>query len=198
MKMLNSSRTPFLRVFFVGISQLSLYIAIFFSPIVIMWFIRKNNQRKGHFILVIMIGCILIWELFNLIIFWPRPQTSIALTQSYSYPSGHVFVGVCFYLSLSFVIIDSLNNSGNKIIGWSVPVIIITMISLSRMYLRAHYPADVIGGIVIGILWLLTVVLCFDKIEILLIKAESSLKMVFKVRECGIVKDPLERWTLLG
>lgn len=145
-----------------------------------------------------MIGCILIWELFNLIIFWPRPQTSITLTQSHSYPSGHVFVGVCFYLSVSFTILDSTNKLDKKIVAWSIPIILIAMISLSRLYLRAHYPTDVIGGIVIGILWLLTVVLSFDKIEILLIKAESSLKMIFKVRECGIVKDPLERWTLFG
>lgn len=198
MEVLNDFNTHFFKLLFVVISEWSLGIAILFSPIIVLWYSFKKSRRKGRFIFVVMVGSILIWELFNLFIFLPRPQTSITLTQSHSYPSGHVFVGVCFYISVSFTIIDSTNKLDKKIVAWSILIILITMISLSRLYLRAHYPADVIGGIVIGILWLLTVVLCFNKIEILLIKAESSLKMIFKVRKRGIVKDLLERWTLLG
>jgi undecaprenyl-diphosphatase len=134
-----------------------------------------------------MFGSVLIWELFNILISWPRPQTSIALTQSYSYPSGHVLVGVCFYLSSAITINDSMDNRNKKIIAWIIPVIIIAMISFSRMYLRAHYPTDIIAGIVIGILWLLTVVLYFDKIEVPLIRMETflgrTLNIFFKTHE---------------
>ncbi len=175
MKMLSFPNTYFLKLFFVGISQLSLYMAIIFPPIIVFWYILRNNKRKGHFILVVMVGSVLIWEFFNILISWPRPQTSIALTQSYSYPSGHVLVGVCFYLSLAITISDSMDNRNKRIIAWAIPIIIIAMISVSRMYLRAHYPTDVIAGIVIGILWLLTVVIYFDKIEVLLNRIERTL-----------------------
>jgi len=175
MEMLSFSKTPILNLFFVGVSQLSLYIAIVFSPVIVIWYVLRNNKKKGHFILIVMVGSVLIWEFFNILISWPRPQTSIALTQSYSYPSGHVLVGVCFYLSLAITISDSMDNRNKRIIAWAIPIIIIAMISVSRMYLRAHYPTDVIAGIVIGILWLLTVVLYFDKIEVLLNRIERTL-----------------------
>ncbi len=68
-----------------------------------------------------------------------------------------------------------MDNRNKRIIAWAIPIIIIAMISVSRMYLRAHYPTDVIAGIVIGILWLLTVVIYFDKIEVLLNRIERTL-----------------------
>jgi membrane-associated phospholipid phosphatase len=80
-----------------------------------------------------------------------------------------------------------MDNRNKKIIAWIIPVIIIAMISFSRMYLRAHYPTDIIAGIVIGILWLLTVVLYFDKIEVPLIRMETflgrTLNIFFKTHE---------------
>jgi undecaprenyl-diphosphatase len=175
MEMFNFPKSPLLKLFFVGISQLSLYITIVGSPMVIIWYTLRSNKRNGYFILVVMFGSVLIWELFNILISWPRPQTSITLTQSYSYPSGHVLVGVCFYLSLALTINDSMDDRYKKIFVWIIPVIIIAMISVSRMYLRAHYPTDIIAGIIIGIIWLLMVVLYFDKIEVLLIRMEIFL-----------------------
>ncbi|UCE37462.1 MAG: phosphatase PAP2 family protein [Thermoplasmata archaeon] len=166
--------------------------AIIFPPIIAFWYILRNNKRKGHFVLIVIVGSVLIWEFFNIIISWPRPQTSIVLTQSYSYPSGHVLVGVCFYLSLAITISNSMDNRRKRIIAWAISIIIIAMISVSRMYLRAHYPTDVIAGIVIGVLWLLTVVLCFEKIEIMLIKVESTIRKVFNFMITDNVNAPLK------
>jgi undecaprenyl-diphosphatase len=178
MHILNSSQIPILNLFLVGFSELGLIIAVVFSPIVILWYILGRNNRKGHFIAIVMFGSILIWEAFNILFVWSRPQSSITLTQSYSYPSGHVLVGLCFYLSLAITINDSVDNRNKRIVTWAIPVIIIAIISVSRMYLRAHYPTDVIAGLVIGVLWLLAVVLYFDKIEVPLIRIETFMGRV--------------------
>ena len=39
-------------------------------------------------------------------------------------------------------------------ITWSLAVVIIILVAISRMYLGVHYPSDVIGGIVAGVAWL--------------------------------------------
>jgi undecaprenyl-diphosphatase len=168
------SKETSMKLLFMGISQISLYISVIFSPIIALWYFLRNDKWKGNFILIAMGGSVIIWELFNIIILFPRPQASITLTQSYSYPSGHVLVGVCFFLSLAITTYDKTENPNIRRISWILHGIIIALISISRMYLRAHYPTDVLAGILIGSLWLIALVLYFNKIETPLNKVEAT------------------------
>lgn len=66
----------------------------------------------------------------------PRPT-------DYSFPSGHT--------SVSFSVVAALYLAKEKKLF--IPSLLIAiMISFSRMYLYVHYPTDILGGIVLGIL----------------------------------------------
>lgn len=73
----------------------------------------------------------------------PQIDTIIKRPTSYSFPSGHTSSAVA---ATAAIFIQ------NKKL--SIPFIILAvMIMFSRLYFCVHYPSDIIGGIIHGILW---------------------------------------------
>ena len=65
----------------------------------------------------------------------------------YSFPSGHT--------AASFAAVSALFCAGEKKL-WKGSLVLATAIALTRLYLYVHYPTDVLGGVLIGLLcgWL--------------------------------------------
>ena len=61
----------------------------------------------------------------------------------YSFPSGHT--------AAAFTAVAALWFAGQKRFSLIV-LILAVLIAFSRLYLYVHYPTDVLGGVVIGIL----------------------------------------------
>ncbi len=69
--------------------------------------------------------------------------------KSYSFPSGHTLGATVFYGLLAYIAYKTLPTPWNMIVA-GVLVLLIILIGLSRIYLGAHYPTDVIGGWALG------------------------------------------------
>ena len=63
--------------------------------------------------------------------------------RDFSFPSGHTAV--------SFAAVAALFFSGEKKL-WKISLVAAVLIAFSRLYLYVHYPTDILGGIVVGIL----------------------------------------------
>ena len=67
----------------------------------------------------------------------------VARPSDFSFPSGHT--------ATALAAVTALFLTGQKKIG--IPALILAVcIAFSRMYLYVHYPTDILGGIVIGVL----------------------------------------------
>lgn len=77
--------------------------------------------------------------------------------RSYSFPSGHAFGTVIFYGLFSYLDLRYLSHPWNLMISLTLWVLI-AVIGVSRVYLKAHYPSDVAGGWLLGLLSLFLVV----------------------------------------
>lgn len=90
-------------------------------------------------------------QLFN------RPRPLIPLlhpAHGTSFPSGHSLTSMTFYGLLIYIVWERVKN---PYIKWPVIVALIALIHLigfSRIYLRVHYPSDVMAGFAIGLIWL--------------------------------------------
>lgn len=85
-----------------------------------------------------------------------RPlEPLIAPLKTFSFPSGHSALGLVFYGTITYMLWRSKLNRNIKIILTIILSMLIPCIGLSRIYLRAHYPSDVLGGFSIGAAWLL-------------------------------------------
>jgi undecaprenyl-diphosphatase len=68
---------------------------------------------------------------------------------SYSFPSGHAFGSVVFYGLPAILAARYLSQP----LGETVAILLsllVALIGLSRVYLKAHYPSDVLGGWLFG------------------------------------------------
>ena len=114
--------------------------------------------KKKKYSRLIMLNLILVFllnRILKAIIARPRPQVlRLVYEDGYSFPSGHSMVSIGFYGFLIYLI---YNNIKNKKIKYPLIVLLsllILFIGISRIYLGVHYATDVIGGFVIGLIYL--------------------------------------------
>jgi undecaprenyl-diphosphatase len=88
----------------------------------------------------------------------PLPFFDTPLPSSYSFPSGHALFALCFYGVLAWLIAAGIRSQALRISIWTVAVLLVLLIGLSRIYLGVHYPSDVIAGYAASIVWIVAVI----------------------------------------
>lgn len=142
-------RTPFLDETMRFVTSLGNF-SIAWVMLALVLILIPKTRKIG---LVVMVAVVLDSVLCNVILknifVRPRPcdvNTAINLLiprpSGYSFPSGHT--------SASFAAVAALYFSGERKI-WKAALALAILIAFSRMYLYVHYPTDVLGGIVCGI-----------------------------------------------
>ena len=86
--------------------------------------------------------------------------------ETLSYPSGHAMSAMAFYGFLIFLCTKFRINRFLKIGLISLFVFIILSIGISRIYLGVHYPSDIAGGYIAGLIWVAFCILILNLIEI--------------------------------
>lgn len=111
----------------------------------------ESGRRSGCILLAALIlDLILCNGILKNLFHRVRPydiRTSIELLVKrpvdYSFPSGHT--------AASFTAVVALSFAGEKR-AWKAALVLACLIAFSRMYLYVHYPTDVLGGVLVGIL----------------------------------------------
>jgi undecaprenyl-diphosphatase len=121
-------------------------------------FFLTYRQREAWFTLAVIIPDFSNM-LVKLLIHRPRPtledaKVLLKFTQS-GFPSGHVVHYVVFFgFLLTVMIVDkSISTVWRNIVGIFSAFLILT-VSISRIYLGAHWATDVIGGYLFGFVYL--------------------------------------------
>lgn len=84
----------------------------------------------------------------------PWVDIIINLPGDFSFPSGHT--------AASFAVASALFFARNKM--WYPSAVLAALIAYTRLYLYVHYPTDILGGIVIGIISGFFANMIYDKI----------------------------------
>lgn len=129
-------------------------ILIFVSAILIMYFIYKKEHIKAVLLLVTSLGGIVLNKILKELFQVPRPEHPLIPIEGYGFPSGHAMSAVIFYSLLVLLFHAKIKNKKTRIAFIALNVLIILMVGLSRIMLKVHSVYDVMGGYVIGLLWL--------------------------------------------
>lgn len=80
----------------------------------------------------------------------PTGLPSFYIHTNFSYPSGHmtrtVFIATVF---ISIIILSS-NNFSFRLVAFSLLVLLVVLMGLTRVYLGEHWLSDVLGGALLG------------------------------------------------
>jgi len=105
---------------------------------------------------------------FSLKQFFRRDRPELQLIgdiTGYSFPSGHALIGIVFYGLFIYIIWHEVKQKWVKLFLIVLLSLLILLISFSRIYLRVHYPSDVIAGLALGFIWLVLSLQIIQRIE---------------------------------
>lgn len=129
---------------------------------IIFLFFNKHRKDALVFAFILFLGIGLNYFLKDLF-HRPRPNFfPLVHEATYSFPSGHAMNSFIFYTSLSYFIVRKLQKKKLKYILMFFFSVLIGLIGISRIYLGAHYPSDVLAGYFAGFWWFV-IVLLFEK-----------------------------------
>jgi undecaprenyl-diphosphatase len=113
------------------------------------------QKRWEALVLVVGFGGAALWvHLAKALLARPRPalvEPVIALPTDGSFPSAHTTQIVAFALCMVLIIRRTLPDW--QFTAAMAAVLLSIVVATSRVYLQVHYPSDVLGGIVLGIGW---------------------------------------------
>ena len=95
-----------------------------------------------------------------------RPTEEIRLIEEsgFSFPSGHSAVSMIFYGFMIYLVNKYIKNKYLKLFFTILLSALIILIGLSRVYLGVHYITDVLGGFLIGVMFLIVYISAYQKL----------------------------------
>jgi membrane protein DedA with SNARE-associated domain/membrane-associated phospholipid phosphatase len=105
-------------------------------------------RRERGSALVLAMGLLLTWVGVHVTkdaVDRPRPARVLVEVDDASYPSGHAAYAVT-WIAVSVALSRALPNLASRFAFVTVAIVVAAAVGLSRVYLRAHYISDVVGG----------------------------------------------------
>lgn len=136
--------------------------AVLFGGLVVftlyMYLIKQYTLAKVGAITSVLL---LVSPFFKLVFQRARPDellyASYKQPKSYSFPSGHAYCTVLVFGLFAYLAFTRLSSPYNILIP-SILAVLVILIGISRVYLGAHYPSDVLAGWALGAVVLLVLI----------------------------------------
>lgn len=128
-------------------------------------FIRKHKWYSIK-ISVIALSSTIILHSLKLLFDRPRPlfpllEPAVGL----SFPSGHAMTSITFFGLIIYFVYKNMADRILKVLLIFLLVCMILIIGYSRIYLRVHYPSDVLAGYSMGTVWLILSLWILNRME---------------------------------
>lgn len=136
-------------------TKLAIFFSTMFSPELILVFviivsiysiIKYRTFILFRYLITNTILAYLFLLFFKNVLKRNRPVGHLINETGWSYPSGHVLSAVLLVTTISLL----LKNKQSEKIIFVVGIIFVVVICLARIAVYAHYPSDVIGGLLLG------------------------------------------------
>lgn len=115
---------------------------------------KLRSRQQAFLLLGTVAGSIILNSLLKNVFQRDRPTINIILEASgHSYPSGHAMMALALYSTLAFIAWHYVKTTTSRLALILFAILMILLVGMSRIYLGAHYPSDIVGGYVASGLW---------------------------------------------
>ncbi|MEG4571245.1 phosphatase PAP2 family protein [Microcoleus sp. N3A4] len=155
---------PSLDAVMLTITQLanaSVVVVIVVVTLGILWW--QHHRSEAKIFAIACLGALILNTGMKLVFAKPRPHIfpSLIPETSFSFPSGHALGGFVMYGFLAYLLSSHFPKFSKLI--YSLAVVTIAAIGLSRIYIGVHWPTDIIAGYGVGYIWLM---LCITMLKL--------------------------------
>ena len=126
------------------------------------WLLSRRRQSEAMTLAIASIGAIGLNFLLKNLFTRARPtlwQRTVDVS-FYSFPSGHAMISLVIYGMIGYLLATRFRRRSRLI--FSLTILLITAIGLSRLYLGVHWPTDVAAGYAAGLVWLVACILSLE------------------------------------
>jgi len=165
-KLVINLRDIFWNDFFIYFTKLGdWYIVLLLSILVAVLFYFYKKRKLILPFLIVILGSGIMTVITKLLVCRVRPGNDIALyvEKLPSFPSAHASLILAFFGFLIYCFWQFNICLKYKIILSIVFLTIILLIGFSRIYLGVHYFSDIIGGYLVGLMWILIAIYISQK-----------------------------------
>jgi undecaprenyl-diphosphatase len=148
------ARSPALTTIAHGASWLGRSGVLVPSAVVIALAATARGRPAAWMLVVGIVGAVVVQNLAKALIERPRPPVHrLEQVSGTSFPSGHATEATAFFVLLAVWGLRSCRSGPVRLAAALAAGLVIAAVGVSRVYLGAHYPTDVAGGIVLGAGW---------------------------------------------
>lgn len=159
---LRSFRAPALDAAMLGATYLCSWQVVVAGLVAgLVWLFLAGQRLGAMALLVSVVGDQMIVSTLKAFFGRARPNQLQALLPATgpSFPSGHTFAAIAFYGALALLAADQISARSIRRALAVTAVLFILSVGLSRVYLGAHWPSDVVGSCLLGAAWVAFVAL---------------------------------------
>ena len=115
----------------------------------------QQRYRSAFFILITSSTGIIVGYAMKAVFMRARPTVVPQLrpVAETSFPSGHAMQSAIVFLTLGTLLMRIANGRLTKLYCFGMAMLLTFLVGVSRVYLGVHYPTDVLGGWIVGMLW---------------------------------------------
>jgi undecaprenyl-diphosphatase len=160
-------QTPFLTKIMTVITGIGSEICLAVLSIILFCYLIYKKRYQNSLLLAFgMLGGLLIELSIKAIVQRERPESMLIAETGYSFPSAHSLMALVFFAILIYAVKDDLKNAFLRYLFIAASILIVLLVSFSRLYLGVHWLSDVIGGLIIGTIWLLLLIMVFKFLKV--------------------------------
>lgn len=130
----------------------------------VIWLWLRRQPRLAVYVILTSAGGFILNLVVKELVARLRPvvQDPVYTAYGWSFPSGHTMNSLVCYGILLLVFAPALRSGAQRAVT-ALAVVVVLAIGLSRIALGAHYPSDVLGGWLLGSLWLVLATVAFHR-----------------------------------
>jgi undecaprenyl-diphosphatase len=131
----------------------SIFVTVTLALVAVVAYLKTRSPRWPAFVSATIGGALALDNLVRFLVGRPRPSFHpLVHTFGSSFPSGHSVAAAALCGSIAFLVTRKMEWR-SAVWVWAGAVFLEVLVAVSRVYLGAHWPTDVMAGLVLGSFW---------------------------------------------